>query len=164
VGPAVKYTLGRLALLVAVLLVLWPVQLNIFVKLLLALAFSAALSFFLLRRWRDEMGQQMADAALRRKAERERLRSALAGEDHAPPARPPADRPAPPSGQDEARPASPSAERSAPPPADLPPPSGDRSAPPPADLPPPSGDRSAPPSGDRSAPPSGDRPDGPSNR
>jgi hypothetical protein len=81
VNPAVKYTLGRIGLFVAVLLALWPVELNIFVRLLLALAFSAALSFFVLRKWRDEMGQQMADAAERRRAERERLRSALSGED-----------------------------------------------------------------------------------
>ncbi|HEX7745382.1 MAG TPA: DUF4229 domain-containing protein, partial [Micromonosporaceae bacterium] len=58
-SPAVKYTLGRIGLFVAVLLALWAVQLNIFVKLMLALVFSAALSFFLLRGWRDEMGQQM---------------------------------------------------------------------------------------------------------
>jgi hypothetical protein len=81
VSPAVKYTLGRIGLFVAVLLALWPVELNLFVRLLLALAFSAALSFFLLGRWRNEMGQQMAEAAERRRAERERLRSALAGED-----------------------------------------------------------------------------------
>lgn len=80
-SPAVKYTLGRIGLFVAVLLALWPVELNIFVKLLLALVFSAALSFFLLRGWRDEMGRQLADAAERRRAEKERLRSALAGED-----------------------------------------------------------------------------------
>jgi hypothetical protein len=81
VSPAVKYTLGRIGLFVAALLALWPVELNFFVKLLLALAFSAALSLFLLRGWRNEMGQQLADAAERRRAERERLRSALSGED-----------------------------------------------------------------------------------
>lgn len=80
-SPAVKYTLGRIGLFVAVLLALWPIELNIFVKLMLAVVFSAALSFFLLRGWRNEMAQQMADAAQRRRAERERLRSALAGED-----------------------------------------------------------------------------------
>lgn len=80
-SPAVKYTLGRIGLFVVVLLALWPVQLNIYVKLMLALVFSAALSFFLLRGWRNEMAQQMADAARRRQAERERLRAALSGED-----------------------------------------------------------------------------------
>jgi hypothetical protein len=81
-NPAAKYTLGRIGLFVAVALALWPVNLNIFLKLLLALAFSAAASFFLLGRWRDEMAQQMADAVTRRRVEKERLRTALAGDDH----------------------------------------------------------------------------------
>ena len=80
-SPAVKYTLGRLGLFVAVALALWPVNIDIFLKLILALVFSAALSFFLLRGWRDEMAQQLAEATDRRRAERQRLRAALAGED-----------------------------------------------------------------------------------
>ncbi|MEU2661119.1 DUF4229 domain-containing protein [Micromonospora sp. NBC_01740] len=80
-SAAVKYTLGRLGLFVAVLAALWLVEMNIFIKLMVALAFSAALSFFLLKGWRDEMAEEMATAAERRRAEKERLRSALAGED-----------------------------------------------------------------------------------
>ncbi|HEX6968176.1 MAG TPA: DUF4229 domain-containing protein [Micromonosporaceae bacterium] len=83
-SPAVKYTLGRIGLFVAILLAFWPVDIDIFLKLILALLFSAALSFFLLRQWRDEMANQLAAAAERRKAEKERLRSALAGEDEQP--------------------------------------------------------------------------------
>jgi|GEM_PF-714939 hypothetical protein len=82
-SPAVKYTLGRIGLFAVVLLALWPVELDIFIKLMIALVFSAALSFVLLRGWRDEMAQQLAEAAQRRRAERERLRAALAGEDGA---------------------------------------------------------------------------------
>jgi hypothetical protein len=81
VSPAVKYTLGRIGLFLAVLLALWPVQLNILIKLMLAIVFSAALAFFLLRGWRDEMAQQMAEAVERRRTEKQRLRSALAGEE-----------------------------------------------------------------------------------
>jgi hypothetical protein len=81
VSAAVKYTLGRIGLFAVVLLALWPVGLNIFLKLMLALAFSAALSFFFLRGWRDEMAEEMAVAADRRQTEKERLRSALAGDD-----------------------------------------------------------------------------------
>jgi hypothetical protein len=81
VSAAVKYTLGRIGLFVVVVLALWPVDMYIFLKLILALAFSAAASFFLLRGWRDEMAEEMAAAAERRRAEKERLRSALAGED-----------------------------------------------------------------------------------
>jgi hypothetical protein len=84
VAPAVKYTLGRIGLFLAVALALWPIDLNIFLKLMLAVIFSAALSFFLLRGWRDEMAQRLAEAAQRRRAEKERLRSALAGEDRPP--------------------------------------------------------------------------------
>ncbi|MGK5522730.1 DUF4229 domain-containing protein [Micromonospora sp. URMC 107] len=83
-SAAVKYTLGRIGLFVAVLAALWLIELNIFIKLMVALAFSAALSFFLLKGWRDEMAEEMAAAAERRRAEKERLRSALAGEDQDP--------------------------------------------------------------------------------
>ncbi|MFC4021046.1 DUF4229 domain-containing protein [Micromonospora sp. GCM10011542] len=80
-SAAVKYTLGRIGLFVAVLAALWLIDMNPFLKLMLALVFSAALSFFLLKGWRDEMAEEMAGAAERRRAEKERLRSALAGED-----------------------------------------------------------------------------------
>ncbi|MEV4654887.1 DUF4229 domain-containing protein [Micromonospora sp. NPDC049301] len=80
-SASVKYTLGRIGLFVAVLAALWLVDMNVFLKLMLALVFSAALSFFLLRGWRDEMADEMAGAAARRRDEKERLRSALAGDD-----------------------------------------------------------------------------------
>lgn len=83
-SPAVKYTLGRLGLFVVVLAGLWPVPLNLFVKLMLALVFSATLSFIFLRGWRDEMAQQLADAAARRRDEKARLRAALAGDENGP--------------------------------------------------------------------------------
>ncbi|MFY1673773.1 DUF4229 domain-containing protein [Plantactinospora sp. WMMB334] len=92
-SPAVKYTLGRLGLFVAVALALWPVEMNIFLKLMLAVAFSAALAFFLLRGWRDEMAQQLAGAAERRRAEKERLRAALAGDEGAAGPEKPTDKP-----------------------------------------------------------------------
>lgn len=84
VSAAVKYTLGRIGLFVAVLAGLWLVDMNVFLKLMLALVFSAALSFFLLRGWRDEMAEEMASAAERRRTEKERLRAALAGDDDHP--------------------------------------------------------------------------------
>ncbi|MEU5721312.1 DUF4229 domain-containing protein [Micromonospora sp. NPDC047738] len=87
-SAAVKYTLGRIGLFVGVLAALWLVDMNPFLRLMLALVFSAALSFFLLRGWRDEMAGEMAEASDRRRAEKERLRSALAGEDQPAPAEP----------------------------------------------------------------------------
>lgn len=80
-SPAVKYTLGRIGLFALVALALWPVDLNIFIKLMLAVVFSAALAYFLLRKWRDEMAGQMESAAQRRRAEKDRLRSALSGDE-----------------------------------------------------------------------------------
>ncbi|MFV2102007.1 DUF4229 domain-containing protein [Micromonospora sp. LOL_024] len=80
-SAAVKYTLGRIGLFVVVVAALWPVDLDIFLKLILALLFSAAVSFFLLKGWRDEMAEEMAAAAERRRTEKERLRAALAGDD-----------------------------------------------------------------------------------
>ncbi|MGY0004699.1 DUF4229 domain-containing protein [Micromonospora sp. I033] len=84
-SAAVKYTLGRIGLFVGVLAALWFVEMNMFLRLMLALVFSAALSFFLLRGWRDEMAGEMSEAAERRRAEKDRLRSALAGDDQAAP-------------------------------------------------------------------------------
>lgn len=80
-SPAVKYTLGRIGLFAVVVLALWPIDMNIFLKLMIAVIFSAAMSFFLMRGWRDEMAQQITEATERRRAEKERLRSALAGDD-----------------------------------------------------------------------------------
>ncbi|MEU8084626.1 DUF4229 domain-containing protein [Micromonospora sp. NPDC049101] len=88
-SAALKYTLARIGLFVAVLAALWFVDMNVFLKLMLALAFSAALSFFLLRGWRDELAGEMATATERRRAEKERLRTALAGEDQTPTPDPP---------------------------------------------------------------------------
>jgi hypothetical protein len=82
-NPAVKYTLGRFGLFAASFTVLLPVPLNLLVKVMVAFVLSAALSFLLLRRWRDEMAEQLGGIAARRTAEKQRLRSALAGDEDA---------------------------------------------------------------------------------
>lgn len=82
-SPAVKYTLGRIGLFLAVFVALLPVPLNIFVKAMIALIASAGFSFFLLAKWRDEMAEQLGAAAQRRAEEKKRLRAALAGDDDA---------------------------------------------------------------------------------
>ncbi|MFJ8201855.1 DUF4229 domain-containing protein [Micromonospora chalcea] len=84
-SAALKYTLGRIGLFVIVLAALWFVDMNMFLRLMLALIFSATLSFFLLKGLRDQMAGEMAEAAERRRLEKDRLRSALAGEDQAEP-------------------------------------------------------------------------------
>jgi hypothetical protein len=82
-SPAVKYTLGRLGLFVAVFALLTPVPLNFLVKAMIALIASAAFSYFLLAKWRNEMAEQLGTVAERRKAEKDRLRAALAGDEDA---------------------------------------------------------------------------------
>lgn len=79
--PVLKYTLARIGLFLVVLLALWPVNMNGYLKLILAVAFSAALSFFLLAGIRNEAAEKWLEASQRRRAEKERLRAALAGED-----------------------------------------------------------------------------------
>jgi uncharacterized protein DUF4229 len=83
VSPALKYTLGRLGLFLAVFAALLPVPLNILVKAMIALIASAGFSYFLLAKWRVQMGEQLAAAAQRRRDEKTRLRAALAGDESA---------------------------------------------------------------------------------
>jgi hypothetical protein len=82
-NPMMKYTLARLGLFIAaaaVLLVV-PIELNPFLKLGIALIASAILSFFLLRKLRDDVANQLAATARDRAERKEKLRSALAGEE-----------------------------------------------------------------------------------
>ncbi len=81
-SPAVKYTLGRVGLFVVVALLLWPVpDIDLLVKLMVAIIASFGLQFVLLRKWRLEMIGQVDQAVTRRKADKAKLRSALAGDD-----------------------------------------------------------------------------------
>jgi hypothetical protein len=79
----VKYSLARLGLFLAAAAVLLfiPIELNVFLRLAIALIVSALLSFVLLRTLRDRVADQLAVAARARAERRERLRSALAGDD-----------------------------------------------------------------------------------
>ena len=82
-SPAVKYTLGRLGLFVAVFALLLPVPLAFLVKAMIAVIASAVFSYFLLAKWRNEMAEQLGSVAERRQAEKARLRAALAGDEDA---------------------------------------------------------------------------------
>jgi hypothetical protein len=81
VSPVVKFTLGRVGLFVALALVLWPVPIDLLLKLMIALVVSVPLQFVLLRKWRAEMIGYVDQAANRRRTEKDKLRAALAGED-----------------------------------------------------------------------------------
>jgi hypothetical protein len=83
VNPMMKYTVARLGLFIvsAALLLVIPIELNPFLKLGIALIVSAILSFFLLRKLRDDVANQLADSSRQRADRKEKLRSALAGDD-----------------------------------------------------------------------------------
>jgi hypothetical protein len=82
-SPVTKYSLGRVGLFLAVMVALLPVTMNVFVKAMIALLASAGFSFFLLRGWRNQMAEQLSESTRRRRAEKERLRAALAGDEAA---------------------------------------------------------------------------------
>jgi hypothetical protein len=81
--PLVKYSLARLGLFViaAAALLLMPVPIDPLLKLMIALLVSALAGYFLLSRMRVQVGEQVAGAMERRVERKERLRSALSGED-----------------------------------------------------------------------------------
>ncbi|WP_162907259.1 DUF4229 domain-containing protein [Allorhizocola rhizosphaerae] len=84
-SPYLKYTLARLGLFAVVLLGLWPISaLSLLLKLMIAVLVSAVLSWFLLRGMRDEVAGRVEQTMQRRREEREKLRSALAGDDDKP--------------------------------------------------------------------------------
>jgi len=78
-----KYTLGRLGLFLLFLVLLLPTPLNFFVQMMIAFLLSAIASFFVLTRWRDQAGERLGESAAKRRAEKERLRAALAGDETA---------------------------------------------------------------------------------
>lgn len=80
-NPMVKFTLGRIGLFVLVALLLWPVPIDLLLKLMIAIIGSFALQFVLLRKWRQEMIGQVDQVANRRREEKAKLRAALSGED-----------------------------------------------------------------------------------
>jgi membrane protein implicated in regulation of membrane protease activity len=83
VSPLVKYSLARLGLfvMVAAVAVVIPIELSLLLRLAIAVLVSAVLSYFLLRRLRDQVANQLGDVAQRRAERKDRLRAALAGED-----------------------------------------------------------------------------------
>jgi ABC-type nickel/cobalt efflux system permease component RcnA len=80
-SPAVKYTLARVGMFVVIALALTPLRIDLFLRLIIALMITAVAAFFLLRKWRDEMAANITTSMASRKAEKARLRSALAGDD-----------------------------------------------------------------------------------
>jgi hypothetical protein len=81
-NPMVKYTLARMVLFVICLgVVAFIPNLDVLLRLLIALIVSSIGSFFLLRVWRDQFAEQLSTNSRRRLDQKERLRAALAGDD-----------------------------------------------------------------------------------
>ena len=82
-NPVVKYSLARLGLfvLVAAVLLVVPLPLDVFLRLLIALLVSAVASYFLFKGMRDEVANHLAAAMERRQERKARLQAALAGEE-----------------------------------------------------------------------------------
>jgi len=81
VSPGIKYTLARVGLFVVATLLLLPLHLNFLLTLMIAVVISAVASLVLLRRWRNELAESLVEVNSRRRAEKEQLRAALAGDD-----------------------------------------------------------------------------------
>ena len=83
VSPFVKYMLARLGLfgIVAAALLAVPLDIDVLLKLMIAVAVSAGLSFWLLKGLREEASVAAVGIAERRAEKRERLRAALNGDD-----------------------------------------------------------------------------------
>ena len=80
-SPAIKYTFARVGLFAIVVAVLYPLGLDLFLTMMIALLISLPLSYFLLRRWRDQMAQRLETTVEQHRAQKEKLRAALSGED-----------------------------------------------------------------------------------
>ena len=80
-SPVLKYTLGRLGLFLLVVLLLMPVPIDIMLKFMIAVGASFVLQFVLLRRWRVQMVSHVDRSVVQRRAAREVLRRALAGDE-----------------------------------------------------------------------------------
>ncbi len=87
IPPATKFTLGRIGLFVIVFVILLAVPMpmsrdtGLLVRLMIAAVLSAVASWFLLARWRNEMAATLENSRSKRRADKERLRAALAGDD-----------------------------------------------------------------------------------
>ena len=88
-SPGLKYSLARVGVFVVCTVpavYFLPASLDLLLRILIGAVISALLSFILLARMRDEMAQALSTTFEQRRAEKERLRAALAGEDSADPA------------------------------------------------------------------------------
>jgi mannitol-specific phosphotransferase system IIBC component len=77
----VKYTLARVGLFVVVAAALAPFVHDLILALLISAVVTSIASLFILKRWRNEVAATLQTSMTARRAEKEKLRSALAGDD-----------------------------------------------------------------------------------
>src|SRR3712207_936990 len=75
------YTMGRLAIAAALVLILWMLGLGSFPGLLFGLLLSMPVSYLLLRPSRDRLTEALAARSVARKAAKEDLRTRLSGDE-----------------------------------------------------------------------------------
>ncbi|WP_116450999.1 DUF4229 domain-containing protein [Blastococcus litoris] len=75
------YTVGRLAIAAALVLILWMLGLGSFPGLLFGLLLSMPVSYLLLRPSRDRLTEALAARSVARKAAKEDLRTRLSGDE-----------------------------------------------------------------------------------
>ena len=77
----VKYTLARVGLFVVIAAILQLLVHDLLLAMLISAVVTSVLSLFVLKRWRDEVAVTIENSMTSRRMEKEKLRSALAGDD-----------------------------------------------------------------------------------
>jgi 5-bromo-4-chloroindolyl phosphate hydrolysis protein len=77
----VKYTLARVGLFVVLGVILTMLVHNLILALLISAVVTSVASLFLLKKWREEVAATLETSMAARRSEKQKLRSALAGDD-----------------------------------------------------------------------------------
>jgi hypothetical protein len=79
--PMVKYTLARIGMFVVLAYVLDLIIHDPILAMLISAVVTAIASYFLLSKWRNQVAATLETSITKRRTEKEKLRSALAGDD-----------------------------------------------------------------------------------
>jgi Protein of unknown function (DUF4229) len=77
----VKYTLARVGIFVVLALALIPLVHQLLLAMLISAVLTAVIAYFGLRKWRNEVAATLERSITARREEKNKLRSALAGDD-----------------------------------------------------------------------------------
>ena len=79
--PMVKYTLARIGMWVVLSAALTLFIHDLILAMLISAVVTAIAGWFLLKKWRDEVAATLETSMTTRRAEKQKLRAALAGDD-----------------------------------------------------------------------------------